>query len=525
MERVVALLAIIGLGLAVGRITWRGISLGSSGVIFVALIAGHFGYTIPPIVGSVGIVLFVYCLGISAGPVFIRMVFQEGKALAVMAAVMLLSAGFATWLVAKLFDLPSGLASGLFAGALTSTPGLAAITERLPNDPDAAVGFGVAYPIGVVGVIMFVQFVPRIFPKIQAAINDEEGAVADQGPIERILVIVANPTIVGKRLRDVHVLSHNNCQVSRILIDGSMRPIPPKYELSLGDRLLVVGRKTLLPDVIEVLGEVSDDVNYVLDVERQRRRAVVTSKEMIGRSLKELHLLSRFGVTISRIDRQNIEFVPNPQERIQFGDALTAVGESDALDKFVEFAGHRERTADETDIISLVVGLVLGVLVGQIQIAFNGEAISLGLAGGPLVVGLVLGHFGKIGPFVGRMPRAARFLLTEIGLAMFLAQAGSRAGGNFVSVMQEHGPALGLAASVILLVPMLVGYVVARFIFSVGVLETFGGMCGAMTSTPGLGAVTSMVDSNRPATSYATVYPLALVLITILAPILIVQLM
>ena len=246
--------------------------------------------------------------------------------------------------------------------------------------------------------------------------------------------------------------------------------------------------------------------------------------DMIGKSLKELHLLSRFGVTVARIVRQDIEFVPSPQERIQFGDSLKAVGESTALDQFVQFAGHRERTADETDVVSLAVGLVAGVLLGQVKIAYGGESISLGLAGGPLVVGLVLGHFGIIGPFVGRMPRAARFLLTEIGLALFLAQAGTQAGGNFIAVMQQHGPALGLAALTILVVPLLVGFVVARFVLSVGVLETFGGICGAMTSTPGLGAVTAMVDSNRPATCYAAVYPLALVLITILAPVLILQL-
>ncbi len=521
-REILALCTVIGMGLALGKVSWRGISLGTSGVLFTALAAGHFGFHVPPIAGVLGIVLFVYCLGLGAGPSFLRMVFQQGKALAVMAVSMIASAGLVAWLVGRGLGLSADLASGLFAGALTSTPALAAATERLPADSDVAVGYGIAYPFGVVGVILFVQLAPRLLSRLSPRSRGDDEEVADV-PITRVLVRVANPSVAGKALRDVAVLSRTNCQVSRVLVDEQLQPIPSAFLLELGQRVLVVGAQDELGDVIEVLGERCEIENHVLDVEQHRRRIVVSGRELIGQSLRELHLRSRFGVTITRINRQDIEFVPSPEERIQFGDILIAVGQSEGLDRFVSFAGHRERTVDETDLISLAAGLMLGVVLGQVKFVYNNEAISLGMAGGPLLVGLVLGHLGRVGPIVARMPRAARLLLGEAGLALFLAQAGSQAGGSFLPVLSEHGLSLGLASIAIVAVPMIVGSLVAKYGLRLGTLETLGGICGAMTSTPGLGALTSSIDSSRPATSYATVYPLALVLVTLLAPVLIAQ--
>lgn len=523
-EEIVALLGVMGLGLALGQVAWRGISLGTSGVVFVALVAGHYGFEVPKAAGSAGVILFVYCLGIGAGPMFLRTFFQQGKPLALMAVAMIVSGGFVAWLAARQLGLSAGLASGLFSGALTSTPALAAATEQLQSDPEVAVGFGIAYPFGVVGVILFVQLLPRFSEGQPEESTESADANRDRLPISRMMVRVINPGVVGKRLRDVSAIARANCQVSRMLVDGKLRPIPASFCLDQGQRLLVVGTRPRLADVAEVLGEPCEDVDYVLDLEREHRRVVVTSPKLIGQTLAELHLLSRYGVTISRISRQDVEFVPSPDERIQFGDALTAVGESQGLDQFVHFAGHRERTLDETDLISLATGLVLGIVVGSFKLSLGTKSISLGLAGGPLLVGLVLGHLGRIGPIVPRMPRAARFLLAEIGLALFLAQAGSQAGGKFVEVMREHGIALPLASIAIVTVPLLVGLLIARFVLKLGVWEMCGGMCGAMTSTPGLGAVTSATDSSVPATSYAAVYPLALILVTMLAPVLIAQL-
>lgn len=350
IEDIVALFAIIGLGLILGKISIRGVSLGSSGVVFVALVAGHLGYRVAPEAGLVGVVLFIYCLGLGAGPTFLRMFLSRGKSLAILAGVMMGAAGLSTWILARLFQLSPDLASGLLAGALTSTPALAAATEKLPADSDVAVGFGIAYPFGVIGVILFIQLLPRWFP---GGIDNADSASDSFGKIIRELVEVKNSNLIGKRLRDLSVLARSNCQVSRIVIDGRPRPIPADFQLEMGQQLLIVGRVGQIEDVIETIGERCPETQYVLDVERQRRQIVATSKQLVGRSLKELHLLSRFGVTISRITRQDIEFVPGPDEMIHFGDLLRAVGEPENLEKFASFAGHRARTVDETDFISL----------------------------------------------------------------------------------------------------------------------------------------------------------------------------
>lgn len=518
---VVALFSVIGFGMALGKVCWKGVSLGTSGVVFSALVAGHYGFRVPATAGTVGVVLFVYCMGIGAGPSFLRMFFRQGKSLALMAVTMILSAGAAAWSMGTLLGLDPGLVGGLFAGAMTSTPALAAASEQLPSDPEITVGFGVAYPFGVIAVILFVQVLPRLLRSTLDTEMEKEDTLARNGAISRMLVQVNNLGVVGKRLRDVTTISHANCQVSRLLVQGQLKPIPPGFQLQPGQQVLVVGKPQRFSEVVDVLGKRCDDSNYVWEVERQRRRVVVTSKELIGRSLDELHLLSSFGVTISRITRQDIEFVPSADERIEYGDTLTAVGEDAALDQFATFAGHRERTLDETDLVSLTVGIVLGVVVGSVELAFNGYSMSLGMAGGPLLMGLLLGHWGRIGPIVARIPRASRLLLSDIGLALFLAQAGTKAGDQFLQVLRQHGLVLPMCSVVLVIVPLLAGFAIAHFVLRLRVLETLGGICGSMTSTPGLGAITSASDSSQPATSYAAVYPLALILITLVTPLLI----
>lgn len=521
IKSLLALLVVIGLGLALGRLTWRGLCLGSAGVLFVALAAGQFGFQVPRLAGIVGVVLFVYCLGLGAGPSFLRSLTHNGKSLTVLGTAMIVSAAAATWLLARLCGLSPGLASGLFAGALTSTPALAAAAERLPGDAEVAVGFGLAYPVGVVGVIAFVQLAPRLFRRLWEAASQNLGESPETRVITRALVEVLNPAVVGRGLHEISTLRRANCRVSRLLVGTALLPLPADFRLELGQKLLLIGNQRRLGDVVEALGQRCDDTGYTLDTERQRRQVVVTSKEMVGKSLADLHLLSRFGVNVSRIHRHDVEIVPGMDEKLQFADALTVVGNPDDLQKFTQRAGHRERTIDETDLISLVTGLALGVIVGQVQVQLGDTRISLGMAGGPLLVGLLLGHFGRVGPLVGHMPRAARFLLSEIGLALFLADAGAQAGSQLLPVLRDQGPALCGAAVVILIVPLLVGCLVARWCLKMDALEMLGGICGAMTSTPALGVISSAVDSSRPATSYATVYPLALILLTLMAPLLI----
>jgi putative transport protein len=349
---------------------------------------------------------------------------------------------------------------------------------------------------------------------------DEEESTGSASIVRR-LVHVLHPKVAGKCLSDVPILSHSHCQASRVLVDGQLEPIPSDFRLAVGQHLLLVGTQPHVEMVMDYFGEESPHPILFLELEQHRRRVVATSKNVVGKSLRELHLRSQFGVTISRITRHDVEFVPDADEVIQFADALSAVGEPEDLERFISFAGHRERSFDETDLISLAFALLLGTLAGQVRFELGGDAISLGVAGGPLLVGLVMGHFGRLGPFVGHFPRASRLLLTETGLAMFLAQAGVQAGGQFATVLRDHGMILCVGAVSIAVAPLVVGVFITRYLIPLSGLQTLGAICGAMTSTPGLGAITSKVDSKVPATSYATVYPLALILMSILAPVLI----
>ncbi len=516
---IVALCAVVALGIVAGRISWKGISLGTSGVVFVALAAGNFGFSVPEFAGVAGVVLFVYCLGLGAGPTFTQTFRKSGARLVLLAVVMISTGAAAAWGTAVWLKLEAGLSAGLFSGALTSTPALAAATERLPADPQVAVGFGIAYPFGVVVVILFVQLAPRISRWLQGKSQEDEEVLS--GQISRMLIEITNTNLAGKRLRELTSISDANCQVSRLLVGDKLEPVPPGYKVEMGHKVLAIGQHSRLVQVAEAIGKPCPEDQYVLDVEGQRRRVVVTSKNVAGKTLKELHLLSRFGVTITRVLRQDVEFVPNVHQKLQIGDALTATGARHGLEQFVQFAGHRERAADETDLAPLSFGIALGVLLGSVKIEFMGEKVSAGMAGGPLIAGLVQGQLAQAGLPVGRLPRAARILMSELGLALFLAQAGSSAGQKIVPVLQEYGVSMCIAALIVVLAPLVTGQITAQLLLGLNTLETLGGMCGAMTSTPGLGAITSSTESSVPATSYAAVYPVALIMVTIVAPVLI----
>jgi len=514
------LLVVIGVtavGVLLGRLSIRGLSFGTSAVLFVALVAGHFGLHVPDNLGTLGLLVFVYCVGISAGPTFFRGLARDGRTLAFLGALLVGAGGAATWAAARLLDLPAGLAGGLFAGAMTSTPALGAVNEAMLDDPDVAVGFGVAYPFGIIVVVLYVQFLPKL---LRSDALDAQASGSDTPSIVHTVVEILNPAIIGKRPSSIGAIAETSCQVPRVFRDGRFQPIPANFAFELGQHVLVVGTRNRVETVVETLGREVEGNDVPLDADQQRRTIVVTSRDIVRHSLKDLRLLSRYGVTIVRIRRSDLEFVPTASTVIELGDILTAVGEPADLDRFVRVSGHRPKTIDETDILSLCAGLLLGVLVGSVQLVLGGATVTLGLAGGPLFVGLVMGHFRRIGPLVGTYPNAARMFMTEAGLALFLCDAGIRAGSSFVPVVREQGLVLCLASILIAVVPLVAGSLAAIFWFRMPLLQMLGATCGGMTSTPGLAAITNKTDSNVPIVSYVAAYPVALALITFLAPLL-----
>lgn len=522
-QPLVALFAIVASGLLLGNITIKGVNLGSSGVLFTALLAGHLGCSIPGGVGTLGLVLFVYCVGIGAGGRFFASVAREGATLAKLALVIVATGGLITWAGASLLDLPADLATGIFAGALTSTPALAAATEGLKDaSSGVSIGYGIAYPFGVIGVVLFVQVLPRILKHdLEAIASRHDSDENAEERVKNVLVEVTNQNLYGKNIADSGIANFNACQVSRIYKDDHLVPLSYDDSFSEGQLLLLVGRGKEIGIAIDYLGHRSER-NLIKDVENERQQLLVTDRKVAGQTIRELAPLKNYGAVITRISRLGFTFVPNASTIIESNDQLTAVGRSEDLKRFSKAVGHRSSAIDTTDLLSLSAGLTLGIIVGLIPIGLpNSTPVTLGLAGGPLLVALLLGHFGRVGRIVGHIPRPTRMLLQELGLVFFLANAGVRGGGALADTIGAYGPALFGLGILISIVPLMAAWPLARKLFKLDPLQSLGGICGGMTSTPALGAITAKTDSQVPVVSYVSAYPVALIVMIVVAKVLI----
>ena len=522
-QPLIALFAIIASGLLFGSFTIKGINLGSSGVLFTALLAGHLGYSIPGGIGTLGLVLFVYCVGIGAGGRFFASVAREGATLGKLALVIVATGGAITWAGAKLLDLPVDLATGIFAGALTSTPALAAATESLTDAASGvSIGYGIAYPFGVIGVVLFVQLLPRLLKHDLNAIAAEHEA--EDNTDERVITVlveVTNQNLVGKKIAEAGISNLNACRVSRIFKEGQLIPLSYSDEFSQGQLLLLVGLNKEITIAIDTLGHRSDR-HLLKDVENERQNLLVTEHKIAGKSIRELASLKHYGVVITRITHGGLTFVPNTATLIEAHDNLTTVGRTEDLKVFAKAIGHRSTAIDSTDLLSLSVGLTLGIVAGLIPIGLPGSTpITLGLAGGPLLVALLLGHFGKVGRIVGHIPRPTRLLLQDLGLVFFLANAGVEGGVSLVATVQQYGITLFGLGMLVSVVPLILAWPLARKLFKLDPLQALGGICGGMTSTPALGAITAKTDSQVPVISYVSAYPVALIVMILITKILI----
>ena len=518
-QPLIALFTTIAVGLLLGRFSIKGIRLGSSGVLFIALLGGHLGYSIPSGVGTLGLILFVYCVGIGAGGRFFASVARDGATLAKLAFIIVATGGAITWIGAKWMDLPADLAAGIFAGALTSTPALAASAESFASPaPGVSIGYGIAYPVGAIGVVLFVQLLPRLLKyDLNAIAATKPENLEDEEAVSHVLVEVTNQNLFGKIIATSGITHFNACQISRVYKDNQLVPLKYDDSYAEGQLLLLVGKAREIGLAIDYIGAKSNQP-FHLDTENERRQVLVTDRAIAGKSIEELAPLKNYSVTITRITRLGLTFVPNASTKIEVNDQIIAVGLSTDLARFAKAVGHRSNAIDSTDLLSLSAGLSLGIILGLTPFAFpGGTPVTLGLAGGPLIVALLLGHFGKVGNIVGHIPRPTRMLLQDLGLVFFLAHAGIQGGQAFYVTFTEYGPSLLFLSALVTLLPLLIAWWVARRCFKLDPLQSLGGICGGMTSTPALGALTDKTDSQSPVVSYASAYPIALIVMILLA--------
>ena len=518
-QPIAALIVIVALGSLVGRFSFRGVTLGPSGVLFVAMVFGHFRIVVPQAITTLGVVLFVYSIGLQAGPRFLKTIRRRGVSFVLLAAVTLMT-GFGTTLVmASAFSISPAIATGIFAGSLTSTPGLAAALESL-KDSNVSVGYGVAYPFGTIGVILFLQIAAR---RNKGEIERElahANAEFDSPRLRRAWFAVKNPQLYGRSLGELAPMNLTAATVSRVVNKGRTYPARLDVTLEEGAYVRAVGSDVDLARLEFLVGPRCDDFDEPPS-EVTAMTAVVTEDAFVGKSFAELQLAERYGINVSRVWRDDFEFVPNSRTRLEFGDSVRIVGAMADCQRLIASIGDQVKRLNETRFLPLSLGLLLGVILGSAPIGLpGGFTTTLGFAGGPLLAGLIAGHFGRIGNVSFRIPEAVKFFMRELGLILFLAGAGAGAGKEFLSVIRQEGIVLCLIALACTLIPMCVALLVSRMILGLDVLVSLGGICGAMTSTPGLGVLRQTTDSEISSLAYVAVYPTALIGVTILAPLL-----
>lgn len=503
---------IVALGFMLGRIKIKGLSLDVSAVIFIALAFGHWGVSIPKELGNFGLVLFIFTIGIQAGPGFFDSFRTKGKTLILITVLIIASACLTAIGLKYAFGIDTPSVVGLVAGALTSTPGLAVAIDSTQS-PLASIAYGIAYPFGVIGVILFVKLLPKL---LRVDLDEEakrlEKERRGQFPeLSTCIFHVTNDTICGKTLAQLNIRAITGAVVSRLKIGDEIVIPTASVVVNKGDIVQAVGSEESLSNLGIMLGEREEGELPLINTQ-VIESLLLTKKDMINKQLGDLNLQKNFGCTVTRIRRSGIDLSPSPELALKFGDKLMVVGEQDGVQAVGRLLGNDEKRLSDTDFFPIAMGIVLGVLFGKLNISFgSGMSFSPGLTGGVLMMALFLSAIGKTGPILWSMSGPANQLLRQLGLLLFLAEVGTSAGKNLVSTFQESGFLLFGVGALITIVPMLVAAIVGRLVFKISMLDLLGTITGGMTSTPGLAAADSMTDSNIPGVAYATVYPIAMV--------------
>ncbi|MFO8002193.1 MAG: TrkA C-terminal domain-containing protein [Marinilabilia sp.] len=511
-----ALFMIICLGFILGSIKIKGISLDISAIIFVALIFGHFGVTMPPIIGTLGLILFIYTIGMQAGPGFFESFRRQGRELFILATIIVGSASVIAFAAFWWSGIDMPVAIGLLTGALTSTPGLAAAIDAT-GSPLVSIGYGIAYPFGVIGVILFVRLYPKIIRADISRAEEEYEKLNEEGypEIKSKIFRVENENVSGQSISELRIRSMTKAVISRIMHKGEAVVPSPETVLHAGDLVKAVGTDDALHKIRLLIGEETDE-QIPLHKSYEVQSILVTNKEAVNQSLGTFNLWGNYQATVTRLRRSGIDITPSPSMKLHMGDKLTVACSRENMKQVVRIFGNDDKKLSDTDFFPIATGIVLGILLGELSLSFGNEmSFNLGLTGGVLAVAMILSRIGRTGPVIWSMSGAATQLLRQIGLMFFLVEVGTKAGAELVDTYAEYGSQLFLIGGIITLVPMVLAVITGRFLKKTNILTLMGGITGSMTSTPGLAAVDPMTDTNAPAIAYATVYPVAMVLLII----------
>ncbi len=535
IQAVIVISLISTLGLALGKIRILGISLGVTFVFFVGIMAGHFGLSIDPrmlnYAESFGLVLFVYTLGLQVGPGFFS-AFHSGGIRQVMAGVALVLLGTLTAVaLGRLTGISLPDMVGVLCGATTNTPALGAAQQTLKQlglpGSGPALSCAVTYPLGVIGVILAIAAVRKLFVR-PADLPDPDACHRSNTFITEFRV--TNPGIFGRNIRDVAALSQHRFVISRLWRDGQVSIPTSDKTLQEGDRLLVVTTREEVGALTVIFGHQrqrnwnKNDIDWnAIDRQLISQRIVVTRPEINGKKLSSLRLRNLYGINISRVLRSGVQLLATPDLTLQLGDSLTVVGEQEAINNVEKILGNAVKSLKEPNLISIFLGLVLGLVLGAIPIMLPGigSPVKLGLAGGPIIVGILIGTFGPRLHMVTYTTLSANLMLRALGLSIYLACLGLDAGRHFFeTVMRPEGVMWLWTGFAVTFVPVALMAIFLLRVMRMDYGSISGILCGSMANPMALNYANDTIPSDRPAVAYATVYPVCMFLRVIIAQVL-----
>lgn len=527
LQAIVVLSLISALGVMLGKIRVCGISLGITFVFFVGILAGHAGFTIDGnmlfYAETFGLVLFVYALGLQVGPGFFSSMRTEGTKLITPSLCLLAVGTLAAIGLSYAFGIAMSDMSGILCGATTNTPALAAAQQTLEqmgiDGSEAALGCALTYPLGVVGVILAIIVLRRFF------VRKCDIPAPDEKHKKNVFIAsyrVTNPALFGRSIAEIADNSHNHFVISRMWHNGHVLIPMSERELHENDVLLVITKPEEVDSLRMLFGEQEkkdwngSDIDWnKIDSELISQRILVTRPEINGKTLSSLRLRNNYGINISRVYRSGVQLLATPGLVLQLGDRLTVVGEAADIKRVEKILGNAVQSLNEPNLVSVFIGMILGLMVGSIPLAVPGISlpVKLGLAGGPIIVGILIGTFGPRLHMVTYTTQSANMMLRALGLNLYLACLGLDAGAHFFETVVRPEGALWLAVGfVITFVPVVLVGIFAMRCMKLDFGSVTGLLCGSMANPMALNYANELTDGDNPSVAYATVYPVCMFL-------------
>lgn len=521
---------VIALGVMLGKIKIFGVSLGITFVLFVGIAVGQIGFTVNrqviDFIRDFGLILFVFSIGLQVGPGFFSSFKKGGLSMNLMAVVIVLLGMGVTIALFYITGMSMPMLVGVMSGAVTNTPGLGAAQQALKEVsggaaggavPEIGLSYAIAYPFGVIGIILVMILIQKFF-KINVT-KESEQFIQSQHPAETLpektSIKVTHPRMFNQTIQEISKQIPVSFVISRVMHNGELKSATSDTVIHDNDIILVVAEKGVLPTIINFFGQVSEVDLTEKQGDLESRQIMVTRRAVFGKDLGSLRFRSRYNINITRVYRSGIELIASPHLRLQMGDKLTVVGDEESIEKVAGELGNSMKKLNEPNIVTIFIGILLGVLFGSIPIPIPGipNPVKLGLAGGPLIIAILLSKYGHRFSFASYTTPSANLMLREIGIVLFLASVGISSGEKFVSSLLSGDGFIWMGYGILItVIPILIVGLYAHLVLKKNYFEICGLLSGSMTDPPALAYANSIAQSEAPSIAYASVYPLVMFL-------------